>query len=317
LAGRLGVAKGKIALREAGSLKASLGLSISPMRSFIPAGLMLVLACLTTSRGQEESGGVLIYHDPLVSYTEALEYRAFRQDNPLYCTVFASNGRKQMKSGSVLAVVPYPPSTFEPVFEETAGTALQKIDSLIAAHPQVKPQLEVAKQKWSRALAVFRETTKPAPTTSRASTQKATVTLPAGARLTNVTRDSVTITHSSGVSRVPLRGLTPAQILALNATSQTIQLPLGIDLSNATSSSPASSQSSVATDTTGLTHRLELAGRTVIAFAAKTLGIDDLTFSVWTFFAVLPGLALLLLIAFCLKSRRPKPTVLPARRPIS
>ena len=116
---------------------------------------------------------------------------------------------------------------------------------------------------------------------------------------------------------MPLRGLTPAQILALNATSQTIQLPLGIDLSNATSSSPASSQSSVATDTTGLTHRLELAGRTVIAFAAKTLGIDDLTFSVWTFFAILPGLALLLLIAFCLKSRRPKPTVLPARRPIS
>jgi hypothetical protein len=134
----LALAKGKIALREAGSLKASLGLAISPMRSFIPAGLMLVLACLTTSRAQEESGGVLIYHDPLVSYTEAMEYRAFRQDNPLYCTVFTSNGRKQMKSGSVLAVVPYPPSTFEPVFEETAGTALQKIDSLIAAYPQVK-----------------------------------------------------------------------------------------------------------------------------------------------------------------------------------
>lgn len=211
-----------------------------------------------------------------------------------------------LKTRSVIAVVPYPGPTSTPLFEDTAHTALRTIKGLAAANPMVQPQLQVAEQKWERALAAFHEiSTATASIPARASTSTRTITLPGAARLTSATTESATIMHTSGVSTIPLRELSTTQILALNATSHTVQLPLGVE--RVAPAEPAAAPSS------GLTHRIEMAGRSVIGFVARKFGITDATFSVWTFFVVLPGLTLVLLIAifFVLRSR---PSVLPPRR---
>ena len=278
------------------------------MRIAFPFAALCLLAPFV--RGAEDGPeGLLIYHEPLTSYVETMEYQAFRQDNALFCTAInLRNERKQLKSGSIIAVVPYPPAAFEPVFEETAATALQTIDSLSVAHPQARAQLAVAKEKWSRALAAFRATNKLTATVSRPPLGQGSASLPPGARLTSATMDAVTVTHASGVSTIPLRELSPAQVLSLNATSRTIQLPLGTE--------HASPPAAKLPETTGPTRRLELTGRSVVAFFARRLNTDDLTFSVWTFFVVLPGLALTLLILLILTARRPRRGIMPARRPL-
>lgn len=278
------------------------------MRIAFPVAALCLLASFV-SGAEDAPEGLLLYHEPLTSYVETMEYQAFRQDNALFCTVISvRNERKQLKTGSIIAVVPYPPTAFEPVFEEIAATALQTIDSLSGAHPQAKAQLARAREKWSRALATFRETHKIIATVSPPALVQGSASLPPGARLTRATMDAVTVTHASGVSTIPLRELSPAQVLSLNATSRTIQLPLGTE--------HAAPLSPKLPETTGPTRRLELAGRSVVTFFAQKLQTDDLTFSVWTFFAVLPGLVLTFLILLILTARRPRRGIMPARRPL-
>ncbi len=254
------------------------------------ACVLLVLGCLA-SLAQQEPDGILIYQQPSTSFTEAIEYRTFRQDNALYSSLVTSSGtRKQLKSGGVIALVPYPPTAFEPLFEETAANALSKIDALVAAHPQVRPQLKIASGKWSRALDAFRQSQHAFASSSsspRAGHHKER-TLPPEARLTGATFDAATITHASGVTTIPLAALTSAQILSLNATSRTFQLPLGTERVLLTASAvPAPPVSPT-------TKRIERVGRNAIAFSSRTLGLADTTFSVWMFFVVLPALILAL-----------------------
>lgn len=150
--------------------------------------LFSLTAVAASARAEPE--GVLLYHQPLTSYTEAFEYQSFRQDNALYSTVVTTrNERKQLKSGGVLALVPYPPAGFEPLFDETAGTALRKIAALEANYPQVKPQLEIARRKWARARAAFQQTQKMSSTPAARRTEPSRATLARDARLTSATAE--------------------------------------------------------------------------------------------------------------------------------
>lgn len=137
--------------------------------------------------------------------------------------------------------------------------------------------------------------------------------MPKAARLTSATANSVTVTHAAGVRTYPLAELTAAQVLALNATSRSVQLPLGIArpapvAAALAGTSPAESE---------MTQRIEMAGRRVIASLAEVFKITARTFSVWAFFVVLPALVLVLLVALILNSRSGRANLLPQRRPTS
>lgn len=250
---------------------------------------------------QSEPEGVIVYRAPATSSTEAIEFRKFRQDNVLFSTLITPGGeRRQLKSGGVIAVVPYPPAIFGPSFEEVAALELDKIGALETSNPQVRAQLESARGKWSRGLEVFRHnrpaaTLLPSPRTEGSSYQK----LPPSARLTGATADSASVTYDHGVRTLPLAGLSPAEIVTLNATSRSIQLPLGLEKFVATTSAPAAPAIS------SVTGQVERTGRTATAFCARALGVSDLAFSVWTFFVVFPGLILLLLMGLIFSGRRP------------
>ena len=226
----------------------------------------LIVALLLLSRfdsaAQSEPQGVLVYHEPLTSYIEATEYRSFRQDNALYATAFTATGeKKKLKSGAVIALVPYPPATFADSFEETAANALHRIETLEAQYSQVKPQLEVARGKWSRALNVSRQ---------------------------------------NQIPRVPSAPLAHSSVPPVSVRSSVEPRPA----------------LAVAQTDGSLTSRIEARGRRVIGSAARILGLEDRTFSVWTFFVVLPGLVIILLVTVILMALRPPITKLPPVRPV-
>ena len=249
---------------------------------------------------------MLIFQEPSTTFTEAVEYRSFHQDNALYATVVTSTGQpKKLKAAAVIKAIAYPPLAFDPAFEDLAQLNLQQIAQLEARYPRVRPQLETARNKWERALVVFREN-KPKP----AAVQQADSPWSKGARLTSATADSATVTDTTGVRTFPLATLSAAQVLALNQTSRTIQLPLGVQTSAA--SAETSTAGKIA-EPGGLTRRVEMVGRKTIATVSSALSIPDQTFSVWTFFVVLPGLVLILLIAL-VASRRRRTTLPPQRR---
>lgn len=270
---------------------------------------LLFLVNLTLS-AQQEPGGVLLLQEPGSTFTEAIEYHSYQQDNALFATVVTTKGeRKRMKAAAVISAVPYPPLSLDPAFEDHAQMSLQKIGQLEARYPRVKSQLEGARSRWERALAVFRENR----AKSVAARSKPTTSgLPKGARLTGATADSVTVTHDAGVRTFPLGELSSAQVLELNATSRALQLPLGIQGSSSGTNAKTAASARGLGDTTQL---VEMSGRRAISFFAKTLRIPDRTFSVWTFFVVLPGLVLVLLISLIIMSRRGTVTVLPQRGP--
>ncbi|MGI8431692.1 MAG: hypothetical protein ACR2MW_05290 [Chthoniobacterales bacterium] len=269
-----------------------------------------------TLAAQQEPEGVLILQEPGSTYTEAMEYHSYHQDNALFATVVTTKGeRKKMKAAAVISAVPYPPLSFDPSFADLTQISLEKIGQLEGRYPRVKSQLEKARSKWERALVAFQENrAKPAAVVRAASQSHPTGSdLPKSARLTSATADSVTVTHATGVRTYPLAELTAAQVLALNATSRSVQLPLGIVqpppvAATLVDASPAESNT---------TQRIEATGRRVIASLAEVLKITDRTFSVWTFFVVLPALVLVLLVALMLKSRSGRANVRPPRRPTS
>lgn len=281
---------------------------------FPPLVFLLVILGSSTLNAQQETAGVLIFQEPSSTFTEAVEYRSFHQDNVLFATVITSKGeRKKMKAAAVIEAVAYPPVTLDPSFEDLAQMNLQKIEQLEARYPRVKSQLETARSKWERALTVFQENKVTSPVAVRAqrSAHEPDLSLPKGARLTGATSASATVTDATGVQTFGLNHLSAAQVLALNATSRTIQLPLGLH-----SSEQATSRAATSAPASDTTERIATFGRRVISFLAKRLSVGERTVSVWTFFVVLPALVLLLLIALIVVSRRGAPTVLPRRRPI-
>lgn len=253
-------------------------------------------------RAQPPADGLLIYQEPATSSQDVFEYRTFRQDNALFSTLVTSAGeRRRLKSAGVIAVVSYPPLEFDSSFAETAEAAIGKISALQNSYPALRSQLEGVKGKWMRSREVFQQIrATPAPPASR---QKVTAptSLPARARLTSATPDSATITYPEGVRTIPLAQLAPSEVLFLNTTSRTIQLPLGAE-----SAAPLARSTPTRVSENGLTRRIESAGRNAIGFAARALKIEDRTFSVWTFFVVLPALLFLLLLAVIFFARRPR-----------
>lgn len=273
---------------------------------------LILLSGILSLSAQQEPGGVLLVQEPGSSYTEAIEYKSYKQENALFATLVTLRGeRKKLKAASVVATLFYPPLTLDSAFAELAQMNLQKIGQLETRYPRVRPQLEIARAKWARALVAFHDN-QAKPEATRTVTNSSS--LPKGARLTSATADSATVTHASGVRTYPLDALSAGQVLVLNATSHTIQLPLGIHMS------PSPDNARMSGKAIGLgsaTQRVEMSGRRVIDFFAKTLGISNRAFSVWTFFVLLPALVLVLLIALIFSIRRGATTVLPPRRPLA
>lgn len=119
------------------------------------------LLSLLPAVARAEPQGIVIYQEPATTYTEAMEYRSFHQDNALYSTIVTSDGqRKQVKSGGVLAVVPYPPAGFDIYFADTAKAAIAKLGTMEDSYPAVQGQLEQVRGKWVRALSVFQQEAK-------------------------------------------------------------------------------------------------------------------------------------------------------------
>jgi hypothetical protein len=259
--------------------------------------------------GQIEPRGVLIYRQPATTYTETLEYRSFRQDNALYATLITSSGEpKQLKSEGVLAVVSYPPASFDEYFATTAQTAIAKIEALKPQYPAVRPQLEQAQGKWTRALGVFHQLeTKSA--TKTESNQPPVLSLQSGvfknARITSATPERVTLAHASGVMTLPIVELTAAQVLALNRNSDKVQLPLGIarPASRSIGQRPIGQNG----EEGALTQRIAAAGNAAVTSCATKMGISSAAFSAWTFFVVLPGVVLLLLLGLVFLARQSAP----------
>ena len=266
-----------------------------------------------TLRAQLEPAGLLIVQEPSTTFTEAIEYRSFHQDNALFATVVTSKGeRKKMKAAAVIAAVAYPPLRLDSSFEKMTEVNLQKIAQLEALYPRVQTQLESARRKWERVQTVFRQN-KAEPGASVGPTPRSDETesnLPKGAHITGATANTVTVTHTTGVRTFRISSLSAAQVLALNATSRRIQLPLGVDRPSVLGGR-ASTATAGASDTT---QRIEAAGRSVIAYLAETLKVPERTLSVWTFFVLLPALVLVLLVALILISRNGAVKVLPPRR---
>ena len=58
-----------------------------------------------TLRAEQAPEGLLIVQEPSTTFTEAIEYRSFHQDNALFATLVTSKGEnKKMKAAAVIAV---------------------------------------------------------------------------------------------------------------------------------------------------------------------------------------------------------------------
>ncbi len=267
--------------------------------------LLFSLGAMTTAVAQLAPQGLLLYQEPATTFTEAIEYRSFQRDNPLYASLVTFKGeKKQLKAAGVVAVVLYPPVTFDSDFAGTAQRALTKIDALEQSHPTARQALQQARAKWVRASSVYKQTqTKPAATTAPrpppAALSLGNAVLQ-NARMTGATSKTVTVTHASGVITLPLAPLKTAEVLALNRTSDTLQLPLGF--ARPGSAAPATSVEAPG----GLTARIGATGREVVSFCAEKWGVSETVFSTWAFFVVLPGLVLLFLLAWIDSARRSK-----------
>lgn len=251
-----------------------------------------------------EPQGLIVYRQPSTTFTEVFEYQTFRHDNVLYATLVTPTGdRKQLKAGGVLAVLPYPPPSFDADFAQTAQTAIAKINALARPHPSVQSQLEKARGKWSKALRVF-EQRAPVPVGDRLLTFRLGGNILQDVRLTSANSRAVTLTHASGVRTVPIVELSPVQVLELNRHSSAIQLPLGME-GGARSSGLVPAEN-------GVTARVGAVGRNVANFCATAIGVESAHFTIWVFYVVLPGLILLLLLGLILGLTRKRSGINPS-----
>lgn len=273
--------------------------------------ILLVLGCQTLF-AQPKLQGLLVYQEPSTTYTEAMEYQTFQQDNALYSTLITSHGeRKRLKSGGVIAVVPYPPPTFDSFFGKTAATAIATIESIEQAHPSIRAELEKARIRWARALSEFHQSQDKSAAAPEARNGKpVALTVKEGtfqaARISSATPEIVTVSHATGVIKIPVAELTVAQIVLLNRTSETVQLPTVIARPSATSK-----RAQLEND---LTLRIENAGRAVVEFFAVKLDVSPRAFRVWTCFVVLPALVLVLLVGLIFSCRRSAGRIIPSPR---
>jgi hypothetical protein len=247
---------------------------------------------------QQEASGLLIYQEPAGSYAEAIEYHSAKKDNALYTTVVTPDGSKrQFKTAGVIALVDYPPFTFDPSFPDTAKFTLSKLDQLAVQLPRVKTQLDIVRGKWKRALSVYNQTPK--------LHGHAVEVLPdltvkgshySNVRLVEANAYTATISHANGVARLPLDDLSIGQMVRLNTTSSTAQL----------ATRTADLEETVAPARQGgtLTYRVGTAGEQVLGFIAGKIGIPYWKISVWLLFVILPVLVLALLVLSFAQSRK-------------
>jgi len=174
-----------------------------------------------------EPAGLLIFCEPPATYAESVEYTAIQRTSPIFSTIRRADGKSmEVQNKGVLGYVQYPTSINHPGFDEEANAALTKINGFIAQYPQLRTRLETAQTRWANALAVFSRN-KPREQMAAPETSTAVPRLVfdgksySGVTLDAVYVDSVSVSHSDGVAKIPLEKLSPEQILALNRTSKT------------------------------------------------------------------------------------------------
>ena len=249
---------------------------------------------------QQEAKGMLIYEEPGTSYPEAMEYRAFSRDNPLYSALTQMDGqRKKVKTAGVLGAFDYPPITFDQTLPETARSNLDKLLALERQFPRVQEQLVATRSRWERALSAYQQTASQKPSTQ----ESANVTLLKigterylHARLTGGTHDTATITHDLGVARIPLRRLDVSQIVSLNATSNAFQIGTAPVVDQTVKA--ATRQEDV------WTSKLREVGTGILSSVQRLTGLEADTLGVWLLFAVFPLLIVLLVASNLTQGRK-------------
>ncbi len=95
---------------------------------------------------------------------------------------------------------------------------------------------------------------------------------------------------------MPVAELAPQQIVQLNRTSTSVQLPLGVGGSALVART--------ATGEGGLTQKLGSAGQRVTEYLAARLMTSPAKVAIWSGFVILPALVLLLLVALVSTTRK-------------
>ena len=125
----------------------------------------------------------------------------------------------------------------------------------------------------------------------------------ADVRLTAATYDSATVTHSTGVAKIPIAQLTTPQIASLNATSGEVQAgtaELQDDL-NSRAQHP-------------FTRKLRVVGTRTTEFVALRLGLGRDLLTIWLLFLIFPALIVLLLIGNIIQARKVRTIRIPPAR---
>lgn len=257
---------------------------------------------LANAFSQREAEGILVYQEPATSYTEAMEFRSFHEDNALYSTITPVNGpHKQVKTAGVLAVSDYPPVTFDSSFPDAARSALEKLRTLESEYPRIRGQLETARAKWERALSVYEQTagSHPAsPINASLPSLEVNGETYSHVRLNAITGDSLTISHDAGIARIPIQKLNVSQIVGLNTTSKTNQLGTFIQ--------PEKPREMENAEPTSLTSKLKDAGMGVVGWIHRETGISSDAIWVWLLFVILPVLIVTLVVVNIVQGRKLK-----------
>ena len=119
------------------------------------------------------------------------------------------------------------------------------------------------------------------------------------ARLTASTNDSATITHDTGVARIPLVELDVPAIVSLNATSTTTQVGTAAFFE----------QRAVLAQSGSISNRINAVGMRVLVFIADRTGLRPDVLSIWLLFVIFPVLMLALMVTSVAQARKSKGAV--------
>jgi hypothetical protein len=118
-------------------------------------------------------------------------------------------------------------------------------------------------------------------------------------RLTGVTNESASISHETGIARIPVRLLNVSQIAGLNTTSKTIQLGTMV---------PPEPRPAEGAPSGGLTSKIRNAGMSILGLIERRTGVHSEAIGTWLLFVILPVLIVFLIALNVFQGRRLKGT---------
>jgi hypothetical protein len=192
--------------------------------------LLAILILPGEALGAGTERGLILYDQPPATYVVALEFVTIRTTSVAFVTVTLPDGRKQeLPRSGIVAAIDYPPEIPAESFAKDAATATQNIRTLSAKYPQCAAKLNAALNKWTNALAFYQQTQKLGPALPSLKTSNGTTLDVEGVKysepiLSSFDGNTVTISHSAGILRLPIEKLKPDQIRFLNSTSKTVRI---------------------------------------------------------------------------------------------